>query len=375
MGFYRYRRFFLSLLVVFVLFSACSKCYATTTVFDPTEELINIQKTTQDDFILLCLYPYMNNTEAWQNTLKPLFDTIHENGYNIYMFRRSPTGNFNTIGFNMWYYQYHQSTGQTTVNFVSQTYPNTSLPVIAYTYNLTANTIQYNPSDNSFSLQSASSSQSVPQCISQYFSPMWIDFMQLIYSDYVDYGAILNDIKTYLANIDLNTSVDHYGYILSQIYSVCAQISQNIGNYSQDLQDIQDKLDDINDELTDINTYLNNTTLDPNTITNNFPNNSGITSPTDSILSNIFTQYQNAFTSTNYTDIVIPLGYVNEFITIPSDYTETFFPTPLVTIIQLCYWYVISRWIIISLIKLVNSLRNLDFMEKTNDADPKTELL
>lgn len=284
-------------------------------------------------------------------------------------------GGYSTIGYNLWYYNFHQATATTTTGFQSRTYPSANINVGAYTYNVTVDTIIYDPSNNTFSIGSTTASRNVPIAVSQYFSETWIDFMQLIYSDYVDYGDILTDIKNYLGHIELNTATAHYDYILTQIYSVCSQISQNIGNYSQDLQDIQDKLDDINDELTAINSYLNNTNLDTNTITDNFPTNSGISSPTDSILSNIFTQYQNAFTSTNYTDIVIPLGFVNETITIPSNYTETFFPTPLVTIIQLCYWYVISRWIILSLIKLVNSLRNLDFMEKTNEADPKTELL
>lgn len=367
---------------MFVLFSACSKCYATTeSIVDISQEYLSYEKSQQDQFILLCLYPFLENSTAWQNQLKPIFDYMHEQ--NLYPQVIIPTNInnryqlvcYNTI-----------ASGTTTINFSSRVDSSITESLSAHTYeNIRRYTIDFNSSNNTFTVSTATlGSHSIPDVMRFYVSDLWYDFINLVYGSNggTDYTSLLNsilnylnDIEDHISHIDTTVSVDRYGYILSQIYAVCSTISQNIGNYSQDLQDIQDKLDDINDELTDIYNYLNDPTLNTNTITNNFPNNSGITSPTDSALANIFTAYQNAFTSTNYTDIVIPLGYVNKSITIPSNYTETFFPTALVTIIQLCYWYVISRWILLYLIKLVNSLRNADFLETRSSSDPKTELL
>lgn len=375
MGYYKIRRFFLSLLVVFVLFSVCSKCYATTDTVSLEDELIELQRQRQDDFIILSLYPYMNNTEAWQNTLKPFFDDVHANDYCINFSNPSATAGSNNKYYSIYCYSYNNANGTSTATYQSLNFPNLTATMSVLSYDTKRYYVTYIPSTNSFSSSISYPTTDVPRIVAQYKSPLWYDFMKLIYSEYVDYNEILVDIRDYLAHIDIQVSVDRYGYILSQIYSVCAQISQNTSSYTQQIDDIQDTLDDINDELTSINSYLNNTTLDPTTITDDLPSNSSITSPTDSILTDIFTQYQNAFTSTNYVDIVFPLGFINDTITIPSDYTETFFPPVLVTLIQLCYWYVISRWIILSLIKVVNSMRNLDFMEKTNEADPKTELL
>lgn len=124
-----------------------------------------------------------------------------------------------------------------------------------------------------------------------------------------------------------------------------------------------------------INGFLQNSDYDPNSIINSMPSSSSYNDVTSSGVDNIFTTLRNTFTSNNYTDFVFTVPFTNgKTITIPSTLTENIIPETIKNIIQMVYWFMISRYIIKDIASYIEKAKSGDIFTKS-DTNIKTDML
>lgn len=138
--------------------------------------------------------------------------------------------------------------------------------------------------------------------------------------------------------------------------------------------DYSQSLDNINSSINDTNDFLKDDSYDQQGIADSMPSNTGVNDVTEQPLDNLFNSLRNAFTSTDYVDLVIDLPFVNQSITIPYDFISSHIPTSIVSLIQLVYWFVISRFIFKDINSYISKLKSGDITD-SHEGNIKADML
>ena len=134
---------------------------------------------------------------------------------------------------------------------------------------------------------------------------------------------------------------------------------------------IQEQTNTIND----MSNFMQNDNYSSDSITDNMPNADDFQDITENGFDNIFTTLRNTFTSNNYQDVVFTIPFTNgKSITLPSNLTENIIPTAIKTLIQMVYWYFISRFIVKDIAGYIEKAKSGDIFN-SSDTNIKTDML
>lgn len=163
-----------------------------------------------------------------------------------------------------------------------------------------------------------------------------------------------------------------------QITGITSQMSTMIQTQQQvadNTAEMIEQQEQIKEEINELNEFLSDTTTDNNTITDNMPSSNEYQDITESGFDNIFTTLRNTFTSTNYTDVVFTVPFSNgQTITLPSNLTENIIPNAIKVLIQMVYWFMISRFIVKDIAKYIENAKSGDIFN-SSDTNIKTDML
>ena len=257
-------------------------------------------------------------------------------------------------------------------------------------------TLRYYYSTNSFTLNSTTmSSDTYERSILGIKSPLFIEFMQIVYGNKTDYSVLLNNIYNSLDNVD-DTSTD----ILTQLQSISlalVSINNNTStNYSQQIGQISNKIDDIlsdndtlisqnadmieqqeqiNENLEDLNDTITDDTIE--STASDLPS-TNVTDPTQNGINNIFQSIYNAFCIGQAQDIIFPIPFTNKSITLSPNYVKDMLTnnnaTWIYTLIQAFWGYLIGRFIVYDVMKKINKIKSGD-IEQLETSNIKGDML
>lgn len=141
-----------------------------------------------------------------------------------------------------------------------------------------------------------------------------------------------------------------------------------INNQTQAIENQTQSIDNINNSIT--NSTVDSSSIDLPTDNTNDPTQSGV--------DNIFQTIYNTFTSGNAQDVVFPIPFTNRNITLQANYIYDVLQNNgaswIVTIIQSFYWYIISRFIIVDIMKKIRKIKQGDF-ENIQNSNIKEDML
>lgn len=195
-----------------------------------------------------------------------------------------------------------------------------------------------------------------------------------------DYSSVLNNIYTDLhslllavqnsSNTDVVNAVTNTSEQTQNIISTTSAETQNtISSTSAETQNL------ITNQTQQSQAQYNdftNTTMNDNDIDLPTENNQDITS---SGFDSIFTSMYNVFTTDNAPDIVLPIPYANENITIsPSVISSMIGNNVIVSFIQAWYWFIVAYYIYKDVQKVIEKIKD-GSIASSSDTNIKTEML
>ena len=164
--------------------------------------------------------------------------------------------------------------------------------------------------------------------------------------------------------------------IAQQEQQTNADINSGIQDLNNNINDLNSNINNVNNGINDINSFLNNDNYSPNDIVSSMPS---VEFPNDiqaeSMLSQLFDSFRNAFTNENSQDFVFVIPNSNgQSIQIPANYIETHLPNSVIVIIRVFYWGLICLYILKDVWRYIDKLRQGDhFLQSEHDI--KTEVL
>lgn len=184
-----------------------------------------------------------------------------------------------------------------------------------------------------------------------------------------DYSEVLNQIYTdihTIAGVVQNTSNND---VVNAVTDTSTQTQNVINTTSQQTQNL-------------ITNQTQQSQQQYNDFTNSTMTDSDIELPTDNnqdITSNgfdsIFTSMYNVFTTDNAPDIVLPIPYANENITIsPNAISSMIGNNVIVSFIQAWYWFIVSYYIYKDVQKVIEKIKD-GSIATSSDTNIKTEML
>lgn len=141
-------------------------------------------------------------------------------------------------------------------------------------------------------------------------------------------------------------------------------------------QNISSGINNINNNIEDTNSFLKDDSYDKDNIIDNMPSSSEYSDPTEDGINNIFISLKNAFTSTETQTVRFYVPFSNgQYIDIPSDLVTSKLPEPILMLIQTFYWYIIGKFIIKDIAKIVEKAKSGEILDSGSDGNIKTDLL
>lgn len=126
----------------------------------------------------------------------------------------------------------------------------------------------------------------------------------------------------------------------------------------------------------EMNVFFNNRNYNPSNITDNMPSSSQYVDPTESSFNNIFQSLYNAFTNNNTQTVRFVIPFTNDqYIDIPSDLVTSRLPSVIIVLIQSFYWFIICRFIVKDISKIVEKAKSGEILDSSSDGNIKTDLL
>ena len=184
--------------------------------------------------------------------------------------------------------------------------------------------------------------------------PIYNNYTYNMWLDYGENGSLSTEIYTWTTNFSQST-----------IDNAVVDEQENIDKTAENTEIIAN-------EIGQTNEFLQDTTYDENEL--ELPT-MAITENVSLYVNDLFMSLYNIFTSDEYTDFTFEIPFSNGVeITIPSNYIESRLPSSIIILIRVCYWYVISRFIIKDIMNIVNRLRQGDYLIGS-DVNIKTEVL
>lgn len=121
--------------------------------------------------------------------------------------------------------------------------------------------------------------------------------------------------------------------------------------------------------------YNKDFNINDNELIKMFPSSSNYISPTENGINTIFNSFYNAFTTTETTSFIFEIPFSNgQTIEIPSDLITSKIPSYILYIIQTLYWFIICRFIVKDIAKIVQKAKSGEIFED-NTSNIKTDLL
>lgn len=364
---YKIKKVFIIFILLFILLISKNFVFGydtlqpevTTYYTDPYLQMTYLQKERQDDFAMFCYIPYTNNTQAWQNVLKPIWDRIHSDDFNIYV---TYTKNEVTIQYRIVLYYPNVLTtmsGLETSDVINQANYNVKFSkgtqILRYVvnYDRVNNTMtSYNERIDTFV---------VPSCTIGLFGDFFKDMYTIIYQpNSPNYSNAINNVQSSIDN--LNTNIISSNGKLDNIYSSVENIESSLEDLNDTLEDTNDKLDTINDTITDDTVESSASDLPSTNVTN----------PTENGIDNIFTSIYNAFCVGEAQDIIFPIPFTNKNITLSPYYVRDMLNNNnagwIYTLIQAFWGYLIGRYIVSDISKKIDKIKsgNIENVENTN---------
>lgn len=204
----------------------------------------------------------------------------------------------------------------------------------------------------------------IPQYLIQYNSELLTKFL-IDYNNQSTTDEILNTLRS------IDTGIDTMQELQTDT--------------NQKLDDTNKKLDDANDELQeqtnvakDTNSFLKNQNVDDSSTNLEIDNTLG--NPYTNQIDSIFTKVYDKFTSFNGLDfnaISFTIPFADKQITITNQNIEAFKNKCgiLVTFINLFWFYVVSRMIVLDILKIIENLSSGDFLDNKTDTTIKADML
>lgn len=144
---------------------------------------------------------------------------------------------------------------------------------------------------------------------------------------------------------------------------------------SNSLNEINSGISDINSGIGDMNNFMQDGSYNQDDITSNMPSNSDVSDITAESLDQIFNNIKDAFTSSSYKDVEIKLPFVKSgSIVIPADLTSKYVPSIILNLVQMFYWFLISRFIYKDVTNYIDKLKSGDVFNGT-DTNIKADML
>lgn len=379
-------------LLIIILKSNVFAYSSFTTTVDEYYLLIERQKQIQTNFAYLMGGPYMVQSVAWVQYLKPMFDEITQPAYDFYI---TYTKNTSYVQYRIHCYRINDSTATLTNQDQYSQLDGTVFNVRAVKYNTFRYVVQYNFNDNSFTVTRQTGEYTIPECCLDIKSQYLIDFINIIYgltpeNQYLSsmsnslssIDAVNDDILTGLVDlsstldtISQNTSTD-YSQQISQISNKISDIltdNDTIISQNNDMLEQQEQINENLEEVNDSVQELNDTISDP-TVTSTASDlpDTDASDPTQSGIDSIFNSMYNAFCSGNAQDIVFPIPFTNKNITLSPYYVRDMLNDNgagwVYTIIQAFWGYLIGRFIVYDVMKKISKIKsgNIEDIETNN---------
>lgn len=218
------------------------------------------------------------------------------------------------------------------------------------------------------------------------YSIEWIPKSLLSYNDdvlynftqYITHNAP-NLTKIYEAIINVNNGLKSKldGLRVTVDFSdLDINFQQIITTINKTSQDTQNKLDDVKKSIDDTNNFLKDTNTDDSDY--GFSSDNGTNDVTSGGLNSIFTTFYNCFANAEDKDIVFPLPFVNQSITIPAKFLENTLKahgfTFIVNLARTVWLFAIASFIIKDVSNYVDKLKTGEILSKS-DINIKTDIL
>lgn len=214
----------------------------------------------------------------------------------------------------------------------------------------------------------------------------WIPKSLLAYNDdvlynftqYVSHNAP-NLTKIYEAIINVNNNLKSKldGLRVTVDFSdLDINFQQIITTINKTSQDTQNKLNDVKKSIDDTNNFLKNTDTDDSDY--GFSSDNGTNDVTSAGLNSIFETFYNCFANAEEKDVVFPLPFVNQSITIPAKFLENTLKahgfTFIVNLARTVWLFAIATFIIKDVSNYVDKLKTGEILSKS-DTNIKTDIL
>lgn len=152
------------------------------------------------------------------------------------------------------------------------------------------------------------------------------------------------------------------------------ELNNTMNEVNSSVQQVGEAVDKVNESITETNDFLQDSSFSQDSITDNMPSNSSVNDTTSASLDNIFTMLRNSFTGTDLKDFVFVVPFSEQEIVIPYDITLNIVPDVIKNLIQMVYYFVISRFIYKDIVAYFDKMKSGDIVSAT-DTNIKADML
>lgn len=197
-------------------------------------------------------------------------------------------------------------------------------------------------------------------------SPRWVSLY--------DYCGLLTNSSSQQIISKLNELISASNNS-EQINQTIREESEKINTALQEQNTLQQEANDLQQEQ---NNFLKSEASQDDVDISGF-NTVNVDDPTSNFLTNIFNTIYNSITTWQSKDIVLPVPNTNQNITIQADSTVNFLnsinATWVITIVSAVYYFIVARFIIFYIQRLVDSIKSGNILNSTKSDNITTDLL
>lgn len=211
---------------------------------------------------------------------------------------------------------------------------------------------------------------------------------QNIYNKINDITTQLSTLNTQVLNIYNELDANHKELLtelekdneavvseLKQINSSLATLLEQQNKLQEENNKLQQEQNQLQEEQ---NNFLKQDTSDSDVSVDNFSDidSNDITSEG---LTGIFNTIYNSVVSWKSKDIVLPIPFTDKSVVVPANYVENMIQktgaTWVSTLVHSVYYFIIGRFIVYSITKIVNSIKDGSILNTGNDSNITTDML
>lgn len=205
---------------------------------------------------------------------------------------------------------------------------------------------------------------------------------------------LLESLNKELETVDydigtVNTNLNHLARVLENVYNQINDILTILVNSQEELKNLQQENNNLQQEQNKLQEEQNKLQQEQNDFLKKEPGDSDVAvgdfssvdsnDITSSGLSSVFTSIYNSISSWKSKDIELPIPYTNTSIKIPANYTENMLKTSggtwLITFISTIYYFVVGRFMIYSITKIINDIKSGKILDTESSSNITTDML